>query len=285
MGDNLFLNCILALNPDTGELVWYYQTVPGDTWDYTSTMTMTLVDVVIDGEDRQVLTQAPKNGFFYVLDRITGELISAEPITEHINWASGIDMETGRPIENPEARFDENGAWVSPSQGGAHNWQPMSYHPGTGLIYLAGRNTRSFYRLDLDYEPELGSFSTGTARGRPDESPPPLEPSDFLLAWDPATNQEGWRIPSDQRAIGTMTSGDNLLFTGWADGRLSARNAATGDLLWEAEIGPSPVSPITYEVDGRQYVSIMTGSQGGGAVPARVWTFTLDGNAAPPNQP
>jgi len=143
-GDNLFLNCILALNPDTGALVWYYQTVPGDTWDYTSTMTMTLVDVVIDGQERKVLTQAPKNGFFYVLDRITDELISAEPITEYINWASGIDMETGRPIVNPEARFDEEGAWVSPSQGGAHNWNPMSYHPNTGLIYLAGRNTQSF---------------------------------------------------------------------------------------------------------------------------------------------
>ena len=164
-GDNLFLNSIVAVNADTGEYVWHYQTVPGDNWDYTSTMTMTLADLVIDGQPRKVLMQAPKNGFFYVIDRLTGRLISAEKLADHVTWATHVDMKTGRPVESKIARYDTTGAWISPAQQGAHNWHPMAFSPRTGLVYIPGQNNQSFYRLASEYVPQLGRTSTGLVRG------------------------------------------------------------------------------------------------------------------------
>src|SRR5690606_30809632 len=136
-GDNLFLSSIVALRPDTGEYVWHYQTTPGETWDYTATQHIVLADVSIDGETRKVLMQAPKNGFFYVLDRANGKLLSAQPYAT-INWASGVDLATGRPIENPAARYpDPNKAWFAmPGALGSHNWHPMSFSPQTRLVYI-----------------------------------------------------------------------------------------------------------------------------------------------------
>ena len=141
VGDNLYLSSILALDPDDGEQVWYYQTTSGDDWDYTAVQNIILADLVIDGQERQILMQAPKNGFFYVLDRITGELLSAEAFA-YLTWAYEVDMETGRPIETPEARYDTGGAWLSPSVTGGHNWQPMSWNPQTGLVYIPARNSQ-----------------------------------------------------------------------------------------------------------------------------------------------
>jgi quinohemoprotein ethanol dehydrogenase len=285
-GDNLFLNSIVAVNADDGELVWYYQTVPADDWDYTTTMTMTLADLVLDGADRKVLMTAPKNGFFYMLDRLTGELLSAEPISEHVNWASGVDLETGRPIENPEARYDTVGTWVAPGgpAWGASNWPPTSWHPNTGLYYIPGQNNASFYRLDPEYVPVLGQFSTGTLGGQPTvDPPPPFDPPGFLLAWDPAAGEERWRIPYDtQRNGGTLTAGENLLFSARRDGWIYAKDATTGERLWEFDIGGVPVSPITYALDGSQYVTILTGPVPGGMAPARVWTFALDRDSSAP---
>jgi quinohemoprotein ethanol dehydrogenase len=280
VGDNLFLNSILALDADSGELVWYYQTTPGDSWDYTSTMTMTLTELVIDGRERRVLMQAPKNGFFYVLDRLTGELLSAEPITEHITWASGVDLRTGRPIENPRARYDTAGVWLSPGTGGAHNWHPMSWNPNTGLVYIPGQNLVNFWRLDPNFTPVLGEFSTGTIRGGEPtvEPPPPPGPPGFLLAWDPVKGEERWRVPMDvQRNGGTLSTAGNLVFSGRVDGWILAHDARTGEELWKYRLGPNFASPISYELDGRQYVVVATGPIDGRSA-ARVWAFTLVGD-------
>src|SRR5690606_12063356 len=129
-GDNLYLASILALNVDTGELVWHYQTVPGETWDYTAVQPLMLADLVIEGRERKVIMQAPKNGFFYVLDRLTGELLSAEPYTK-VTWPRGIDLATGRPIETKHARFGTALTEIYPGPGGGHNWNPMSFNPAT----------------------------------------------------------------------------------------------------------------------------------------------------------
>ena len=282
-GDNLFLASILALDPDTGALVWYYQTVPGDTWDYTATMTMILADLEIGGEQRQVLMQAPKNGFFYVLDRRTGELLAADPITEHINWASGVDLETGRPIETPSARYGTGEVWIMPHTGGTHNWHPMSFHPGTGLVYIPGQNGASLHRFEPAWEPSgLGEFSTGTIRdhGRITEPGPEPAPTGFLLAWDPVNREERWRIPYEahRRNGGTLATAGDLVFSGRIDGWIYAHHAATGEKLWEYPIGRAPASPITYELDGRQYLTILSGAPSGGDTTAgRVWTFVLGG--------
>ena len=194
-GDNLYLSCILAVRPDTGKLVWYYQTTPGDSWDYTAVQQITLLDLKIGGKTRKVLVQAPKNGFFYVLDRITGKLISAEPYG-HLTWAKGIDMKTGRPIENEGARYPVGTAQpISPGPGGIHNWHPMSWNPDTGLIYIPGSNSTSVYSATPNFAYKKGSWNSGssmTAPNRP-EMPfigPPLVPGQngFLSAWDPVAN-------------------------------------------------------------------------------------------------
>lgn len=277
-GDNLFLASILALKPETGELVWHYQTTPGENWDYTAVQSIILADVEIGGATRKILMQAPKNGFFYVLDRLTGELISAEAIG-HVTWATGVDLETGRPIETPEARYDESGSWLSPAARGTHNYDPMSYSPLTGLAYIPGQNTQSFYRRNPNFEASPGRFNTGNGGGDRPEGPPAPTPSGFLLAWDPVTNQERWRFPLEtQRNGGTLATAGNLVFSGGFDGRIFAHNATSGEKLWERGLAPGPASPITYELDGRQYLTILTGPAEG----SRVWTFVLDGSAAEP---
>jgi len=287
VGDNLYLSSIVALNPDNGELVWFYQTTPGDDWDYTATQHMILADLEIEGELRQVIMQAPKNGFFYVLDRITGELISAEAFA-HVTWASGIDMETGRPIETELARYNEVGSWISPGPRGAHNWKPMSFNPGTGLVYLPAQNSQSFYQRDPDYEPRPGQFSTGTGIGaginlpRTVDPPPSPQPSGFLLAWDPVEQEERWRVEHESmRNGGTLTTAGNLVFSATLQGRFHAHDAETGEELWGVDLPPGPATPMTFELDGRQYVTILSG-QGGSGAEGRVWTFMLDGGVPLP---
>jgi PQQ-dependent dehydrogenase (methanol/ethanol family) len=285
VGDNLYLSSILALDPDDGELVWHYQTTPGDDWDYTATQHIMLADLVIDGIERPVLMQAPKNGFFYVLDRRTGELISAEPYA-HTTWATRIDLATGRPVETPQARYDEVGAYISPGPLGAHNWEPMSFNPATGLVYLPGQNSQYFYRRNPDFSPVPGRFNLGTGGGGPRtvETPPAPTPPGYVVAWDPVENRERWRVPLEAgRNAGTLTTAGNLLFTGRADGWFDAYDATTGERLWEYEVAPGLASPVTYELDGRQYVTILAGQGGTGGGPAgRVWTFRLDGTAPRP---
>jgi quinohemoprotein ethanol dehydrogenase len=157
-GDNLYLSSILALNADDGELVWHYQTTPGDNWDYTATQPMILLDLTIYGRERKVIVQAPKNGFFFVINRLTREFISGRPYADALTWASGIDQQTGRPIETPEARYGMNrqGAWLSPGPTSAHNWRPMAWHLVTGLVYLPDQNTQVYYEMVMDFRYTLG---------------------------------------------------------------------------------------------------------------------------------
>ena len=282
-GDNLYLSSILALNADDGVLVWHYQTTPGDDWDYTATQPMMLLDLTIDGRERKVIVQAPKNGFFFVIDRLTGEFLSGEAFADDVTWATGIDQ-SGRPIEAPEARYGTNrqGAWLSPGPTGAHNWRPMAWNPATGLVYLPAQNTQSYYEMVTDFRYTLGQWNTGTTiRGgggpRPDR-PDLTGPRTLLVARDPVTNTEVWRVASQGGNGGTLSTGGNLVFRG-SGNRLIAHDASTGEELWATEIGGGTATPMTYELDGVQYVSILGGSTRDGP---RMWTFVLDGAAERP---
>ncbi len=279
-GDNLYLSSILALNADDGELVWHYQTTPGDDWDYTATQPMMLLDLTIDGRERQVIVQAPKNGFFFVIDRLTGEFISGEPFADDVTWATGIDALTGRPIEAPEARYGTNrqGAFLSPGPTGAHNWRPMAWNPDTGLVYLPAQNTQSYYEMVTDFQYTLGQWNTGTtirgggSRTRP-ERPELTGPRTMLVARDPVTNTEVWRAPAEGFGGngGTLSTGGNLVFRGTGN-QLIVLDARTGEQLWSIEVGGGTATPMTFELDGVQYVSIAAGGTREGP---RVWTFSL----------
>src|SRR6185312_13668468 len=159
-GDNLYLSSIVALHVETGELAWYYQTTPGDQWDYTAVQQITLAELEIGGRQRKVLMQAPKNGFFYVLDRITGELLSAQPYAK-VTWAKGVDMKTGRPIETKQARYGDQAEQQWPGPGGAHNWQPMSFNPGTGLVYIPAVESSFLYVRERDFSRQRGFWNMG----------------------------------------------------------------------------------------------------------------------------
>jgi quinohemoprotein ethanol dehydrogenase len=267
-GDNLYLSSILALRPDTGALVWYYQTTPGDSWDYTATQQITLADITLGGVTRKVLMQAPKNGFFYVLDRITGKLISAKPYGS-ITWARGVDMNTGRPIENEGVRYPAGTAMpVTPGPGGLHNWQPMSWNPGTGLMYIPGTDSTFNYGATQNFVYKKGSWNSAVnGSGKKQEPPPAVGPPavkgqpGFLAAWDPVTQKDRWRVTYREGFNGgTVTTAGNLVFHGTADGRLIAYSADKGDKLWEMSLGvKNMASPITYSLDGGQYVAIMGG--------------------------
>ncbi len=303
-GDNLFLASILALRPDTGEMVWHYQTVPGENWDYTATQHMILADLMLDGTQRKVLMQAPKNGFFYVLDRLTGELLSAEPFAP-ITWATHVDMDTGRPVETPGARYgDEVPVLITPGPGGAHNWNPMSWNPRTGLVYIPASGGGFAYVRRADFEFRPGIWNLGIdlgARSLPDLYPPPVlpegapaiqpAPPGTLLAWDPLQQRARWSVthPSGSNG-GTLSTAGNLVFQGTSDGRFLAFSADRGELQWEVQVGNSVIAaPMSYQVDGVQYVTVLAGW--GGAVAGyglnpsgmykaegRVWTFRLDGD-------
>lgn len=300
-GDNLYLSSILALDADSGDLVWHYQTTPGDTWDYTAVQQLTLAELEIDGAQRRVVMQAPKNGFFYVLDRLTGELLSAEPYA-HVTWASGVDMKTGRPVETAHARYDRAVTNISPGPGGAHNWQPMSFNPRTGLVYIPANESSFAYARDqrFEYLPRAWNLGVdlGTRASVPQRPAAEYEQGTgervgapgSLLAWDPSAAQARWRVDYESGPNGgTLTTAGNLVFHGTADGRFIAYSADRGEKLWEADLGVSVMAaPSTYEIDGTQYVSVLAGW--GGAVAqfgtnptgeykaeGRLWTFALDG--------
>ena len=269
-GDNLFLSSIMALRPETGEYVWHYQTTPGDNWDYTATQHIILADLEIDGKTRKVLMQAPKNGFFYVLDRASGELLSAKPIIP-INWATGIDMKTGRPIENPDARFRSAGkTWVAmPGPLGAHNWQPMSYSPLTGLVYIPVNVAGYQYGADRHYVAHHTTFNTGTdwvvAATLPADKAEKQQVLDgitgHLAAWDPVQQREVWRVPlGGPNNGGTLATAGNLVVEGSASGLVAVYRADTGEKLWSMPVQTGVIaSPMTYEVNGEQYIAILSG--------------------------
>ena len=296
-GDNLFLASIVALNPDTGDYVWHYQNTPGDTWDYTSTQHIIVADLEIDGKTRKVLMQAPKNGFFYVIDRETGEFISAEPFVE-VTWATGYD-ENGRPIEAEGARA-KTGPWETiPSAYGAHNWHPMSYNPETGLVYIPAQGIPLVQSADPAWElnrHKPGSTMSGVGWNLGyffNEVAPKATPFGHLLAWDPVKQEEVWRAEYvSPWNGGTLTTAGNLVFQGTADGRFIAYNAANGEILWQVPVTSGVVAaPMTWERDGEQYVTIAVGWGGVYGMmqratdkvgAGRVFTFKLGGDEPMP---
>jgi quinohemoprotein ethanol dehydrogenase len=257
-GDNLYLSSILALDPDDGKLVWHYQTTPGDNWDFTATQHMILADLVIGGRERQVLMQAPKNGFFFVLDRVSGELLSAEPYVT-VTWASHVD-ESGRPVEVAGQDYAGGLAFVKPTFFGGHNWQPMSYNPITGLVYIPAQEFLGAYRRETDFQRVSDEFNLGTDMNVFAAFPPEVA-SGHLLAWDPVLQSEVWRVPYGLPWNGgTLTTAGNLVFQGTADGRFVAYRADDGRTLWVAHTETGVMAaPVTYQVDGVQYVTVMAG--------------------------
>ncbi len=266
-GDNLFLCSIVALDPDTGEYLWHYQTTPGETWDYNSNMDIVLADLEIDGKERKVIMHAPKNGFFYVIERGTGKLLSAEPYAD-VSWASKIDLATGRPVEVPGSRYEDGQALVTPGPFGAHNWPPMSYNPQTGLVYIP---TIHQYLIYSDDEVDLNTWES------PDWFAPVPTGGEgvafeivgnrndgtrgSLQAWDPVKQEQVWEIPLHSPwNPGTLTTAGNLVFQGRADGDLVAYNAETGQELWKEHLGLGIAAPpVTYAINGKQYVSLLVG--------------------------
>ncbi len=297
-GDNLFLASIVALNPDTGEYVWHYQNTPGDTWDYTSTQHIILADLEIEGEMREVLMQAPKNGFFYVIDRTDGSFISAEPFVE-TTWATAYD-ENGRPIENPAARSKDEPFETVPSAYGAHNWHPMSFNPDTGLVYIPAQGVPLVQSTDPgwslnSHQPMSTMSGMGWNLGYLfNVVAPEATPFGHLLAWDPVNQREVWRAEYvSPWNGGTLTTAGNLVFQGTADGRFIAYDATTGETLWQTPVTSGVVAaPNTWEKDGIQYVTIAVGWGGVYGLmqratervgPGRVFTFRVGGTTEMPN--
>ena len=268
-GDNLYLSSIVALNPDNGSMVWYYQTTPGDNWDYTATQHIILADIEIAGEMRQTAIQAPKNGFFYVIDRTDGSFISAEKYVP-INWASHVDPATGRPVELPEGQYLQEERTVRPGPLGGHNWHPMTYSRDTGLVYIPAIDLDFTYSHNDSFEHEPGWWNLGLGGGPDADDPPPTVEDQItglqnvrgrLLAWDPVAQKEVWRV--EQNAAwngGLLSTAGNLVFQGRADGMFRAYTADTGDVVWEMPVHTGIIAaPVTYAVDGEQYVAIVAG--------------------------
>lgn len=298
-GDNLYLASILALRPDTGELVWYYQTTPGEHWDYTATQHMILTDLDWKGTRRKVLMQAPKNGFFYVLDRVTGELLGAKKFV-HASWASHVDLDSGRPVEREESLWSKRDAIVSPAPPGGHNWHPMSFHPGTGLVYLPASESVYIYMANDAYQFRPGLWNTGEDFTRLQKTAEDFSDLRFLpcgrtrlVAWDPIRQEKAWEVLHDSGVPGgTLATAGDLVFQGIGQGRFAAFDAVTGDRLWSSEVGIDVMAPpVTYRVDGEQFIAVLAGvggSQGNHLSEfdhdnaGRLLSYKLDGKATLP---
>lgn len=308
-GDNLYTSSIVALQPDTGVYVWHYQETPGDVWDFDSAAQIVLANLVIDNLPRKVLLHAPKNGFFYVLDRANGRLISAVPYTM-VSWADGIDLKTGRPIEHAGARYKQGdpGIPLAPGPSGGHTWHSMSFSPMTGLVYLPVLDSGFVYKSDEHFQEKALAFNTATdwvAAGLPQK--PGIKKAilagitSHLCAWDPIHQKEVWRLehPSPVNG-GVLSTAGNLVFQGTAQGNLEAYRAATGERLWSGDAQSGIVAaPVSYSVNGEQYVAVVAGW--GGVFPLasgevalksaraqnvyRVLAFKLDGKATLPPLP
>ena len=310
-GDNLFVGSIVALDVRTGKYRWHYQATPGDSWDFDAVMDIELADITLNGKPRKVLMQAPKNGFFYVIDRLTGELLSAEPYVK-VNWASRVDLKTGRPVENPAARFEVTGKpfVVTPTALAGHNWLPMAYSPKSGLVYIPAIDFEARYS-DIDYQWKPATdrtvdaglaFSGGHYAGM-------KLPTGSLIAWSPVTQKPVWTVNHPTYLNGgVLATGGGLVFQGSIDGRFKAYAAATGKVMWDFDAGaPLIAPPITFRAGGKQYVTVLTGLGMGYAMNAgsligpmverygidpltqarRVLTFAIGGTKVlpPPRQP
>jgi quinohemoprotein ethanol dehydrogenase len=304
-GDNLFLCSIVALDADTGRYVWHYQTTPGETWDFNSSMDITLATLPIAGKPRPVILHAPKNGFFYVIDRSDGKLLSAEKFGK-VTWAERVDLATGRPVEAPNARYENGPTQIWPSTMGVHNWQPMSFNAATGLVYIPTLEMMgSFDDTGVtlkDYKVNRTQLNVGLKQIVAGDVPKDAGRS-ALLAWDPLAQKAVWNLPTPGFWNGgTMTTAGGLVFQGQADGLMNAYDARDGRKLWsfDAHMGISG-APITFSAGGRQYVAVVAGW--GGSAPAffggltaqhgwqarvqphRLLAFALDAKGSLPSTP
>ncbi|MDE0348546.1 MAG: PQQ-dependent dehydrogenase, methanol/ethanol family [Gammaproteobacteria bacterium] len=299
-GDNLFLASIVAVDAETGTMNWYYQTTPGDNWDYTATQDMVLADMRVDDVDRKVLLQAPKNGFFYVIDREDGALLRAHPYGP-INWATHVDMETGRPVENPDMYYDEEPKWVLPGAGGGHNWHAMSFDPRQGVMYIPTQELPFFFSLPEEFV-RTGVFklnevgmSFGVRVGGPREhaveaAGPVPETAGRLKAFDPLTGETLWSTENPTwNNGGVLATAGGVVFQGGEMGPFVAYDADDGSSLWEFQTyGAISAPPISYAVDGTQYVAILASATNRHENFGSLLVFALDGAAqwpAPPERP
>lgn len=304
-GDNLFLSSVVALRPDSGEYVWHFQLAPGEQWDYPATAQLVLADLPVDGARRKVLIQVPKHGFVYVLDRKTGQLLSADKFTK-VTWATGYDLMTGRPQETEEADYTRTGkpTLLYPSMLGGHNWNPIAYNPNTGLAYFGELQAGAIYAVDNN-----ATFRGGNSRFNMAQNFPAMvgapelqaqierERRGSLMAWDVRAKKVAWQVEQKLPISGgTLATAGNLVFQGAADGRLVAYAADSGKVLWEiTTYGSMPGGPVTYSVRGQQYVAVGIGWGGAfpgmfadGAVlagytnPSRIAVWRLDGQGKLP---
>lgn len=269
--DNLYTCSILAVDLTSGLLKWYFQTTPNDNWDYDNVQQLMLLDLRINGRNRKVITQASKNGFFWVLDRVTGEFISGAPFVK-VTWASGLDAK-GRPIVNPEAYYDTEPISLYPTGGGAHNWAPMSFNPETGLVYIPASYTPFTYAAEATYREGTTGYSRGSSDPKELNVKPigPIPPEGWrqgLQAWDPVNQKLVWQSQGGGGiGGGTVTTAGNLVFQTINDGTFKALSADKGETLFETKVGRTGMAPpITYEAGGKQYVAF----QGGLGRPATV---------------
>lgn len=300
-GDNLFISSVVALDADTGKYIWHYQQTPGDVWDFTSTQQITLADMPVNGRPTKVILHAPKNGFFYVIDRTSGKLISAEKFMP-ANWAERIDMKTGRPVENPKARYDETGPWLaSVGSWGAHSWHPMSFNPKTGLVYIPAQMIPQLWRLEEGFKYRPGVLNMGVDfGGKLPDTPEGIAAMKKalvgkLIAWDPVKQKAAWTVPHESAWNGgTLATAGNLVFQGTSDGKFHAYDAKNGKELWSFKTQASMMpGPVTYAVNGVQYVVVLAGA--GSAynlamphfgpakplAPGRILAFRINGKAPP----
>jgi quinohemoprotein ethanol dehydrogenase len=293
--DNLYTCSILAIDLTTGQLKWHYQTVPNDNWDFDSVQQLMLLNLTIKGRPRKVIMQAAKSGFFYEIDRVSGEFISAVPYSK-VNWATGID--NGRPVANPEAYYDQDPITIYPGVGGAHNWSPMSYNPATGLVYIPTSYNSSGHQAAQELRPGSSGHINPTGPARVlspfigPEAPEGVRGG--LQAWDPVNQKQVWRVDGGGGiGGGTVTTGSNLVFQVINDGRFLAYTADKGEKLFEIQTGRTGMAPpVTYEAGGKQYVAFQGGLGRAATVvgpnnakidyPPMLFVFELDGKAELP---
>ena len=272
-GDNLFLCSIVALDAQTGEYRWHYQEVPGEEWDYDCTQSLVLANLKIKGAERRVILHAPKDGYFYVLDRASGELLSAENYVP-VSWATGVDIKTGRPQVVPGARLSLEPQLLTPGPGGGHNWFPMAFNPGTGLAYFPAYENWMVYALEPNFESKKFRYNAGWGgysgevlkkRMALQKAAPPDQA--WLVAWDPVKQAAAWKVPLPRHGNGgVLTTGGNLVIEGTTKQTFSIYRATDGALLWEMPVQTAPVAgPVTYTVDGEQYIAVNAGWGGGAA--------------------
>jgi quinohemoprotein ethanol dehydrogenase len=306
-GDNLFISSVVAVDAKTGKYKWHYQESPGESWDHDSIADMILADLTINGESRKVLMHTPKNGFFYNIDRRDGKLISAEPFVPGVNWATKVDLKTGRPVVAPNAYYTTKPVRLSPGEGGGHSWQPTAFSPKTGYFYLeanANASTRYIPRKEfryvkgMDYLGLYHFVQHGPNEAPPKPDPNAPQPESYLLAWDPVAQKAAWKSPG--AGAGVLATAGNLVFQGHSRdvhmGSLSAHRADTGEQVWSFDTPNAIITgPVSYAVDGEQYILTTSGAGGGSIIASpqvqrqrqmgRLVAFKLDGTATLPADP